>query len=152
MSKSYLLLFFLLPLIYILIIFLNFRYNYSITSKNIEFQTESTLLQYSSELDEYLQPASKIMEHSAYNVEDLFRIDASNEQILEYLKRETEFVKSTQDIDTEGFYGYIHGEYMSGIGWKPTEDYVPMARPRYLAGLSGGGKQIYVSPYTDKMS
>ena len=152
MSKSYLLLFFLLPLIYILIIFLNFRYNYSITSKNIEFQTASTLLQYSSELDDYLQPASKIMEHAAYNVEDLFRSDASNEQILEYLERETEFVKSTQDMDSEGLYGYIHNEYMSGIGWKPTENYVPTARPWYLAGLSGGGKQIYVSPYTDKMS
>lgn len=152
MSKFYLLLFFLLPLIYILIIFLNFRYNYSITSKNIEFQTASTLLQYSSELDDYLQPASKIMEHAAYNVEDLFRSDASNEQILEYLEHETEYVKSTQNIDSEGLYGYIHDEYMSGIGWKPTENYVPMARPWYLAGLSGGGKQIYVSPYTDKMS
>ncbi|MCR5022892.1 MAG: sensor domain-containing diguanylate cyclase [Lachnospiraceae bacterium] len=152
MSKSYLLLFFLLPLVYICIIFLNFRYNYSITSKNIEYQTEATLLQYSSELDDYLQPAYKIMEHASYNVEDLFRSNASNEQILDYFVRETQFIKTTQEMDTEGIYGFIHGEYMSGIGWIPTEDYVPTARPWYLTGLAGGGKMVYVTPYTDKMS
>ena len=136
MSKSYLLLFFLLPLVYICIIFLNFRYNYSITSKNIEYQTEATLLQYSSELDNYLQPAYKIMEYASYNVEDLFRSNASNEQILDYFVRETQFIKTTQEMDTEGVYGFIRGEYMSGIGWIPTEDYVPTARPWYLTGLA----------------
>ena len=149
-SKTYLLLFLLLPLIYIGLIFLNFRYNYTTTSENIEYRLESTLLQYTSKLDDFLQPAAKIIDYASYNIEGMMRNGSDNDAILNYMEQETEYIMSDHRLDTEGIYGFLGGEYLSGIGWNPTPDFVPTARPWYIAGLNGGGDMVYVTPYTDK--
>ena len=73
MSRSYLLMFLLLPILFIYLIYMNFRYNYRTTSENIEYKAEATLAQYSIEMDGFLEPYVKLMEYIAYNIEDMYK-------------------------------------------------------------------------------
>ena len=152
LSKGYLMLFFLLPVVFLLLIFLNFRVIYRISLENIKNKAEATLFQYSAELDDFLQPAFVIMESMSYNVEDMFRTDADNSEIEEYLIRESENLDSMSDITSNGIYGFINGEYLDGYQWVPDEDYVPTERPWYKAALENGGEMAYVEPYIDSMT
>ncbi len=152
LSKGYLMLFFLLPLIFVLLIFLNFRVIYKVTSENIKYKAEATLLQYSVELEDFLHPALGIMESMSYNVEDMFRTDSSNDEIEKYLIRESANLDDMSDIISNGIYGYINGEYLDGYQWVPEEDYVPTERPWYKAAVSNKGEITYVEPYIDSMT
>ncbi len=152
LSKGYLMLFFLLPLIFVLLIFLNFRVIYKVTSENIRYKAEATLLQYSVELEDFLHPALGIMESMSYNVEDMFRTDSSNDDIEKYLIRESANLDDMSDIISNGIYGYINGEYLDGYQWVPEEDYVPTERPWYKAAVSNKGEITYVEPYIDSMT
>ena len=152
MSKGYLLLFIVLPLIYIFLIILNYVIIYDVTSENIRYDAETTLLEYSVELDDFLYPALSAMESMSYNVEDLFRTDSGNEDIEKYLIRESEALDSISDIVSNGIYGYIHGEYLDGSQWVPDEDFVPSDRPWYKEALKNEGRVTYVEPYVDSMT
>ncbi|MCR4589855.1 MAG: hypothetical protein K5668_03465 [Lachnospiraceae bacterium] len=152
LSKGYLMLFFLLPVIFLILIFLNFRVIYKVTSENIDYKAETTLLQYSVELDDFLRPAFSIMESMSYNVENLFRTNASNDEIEQYLIRESANLDNMSDIISNGLYGYINGEYLDGYQWVPDADFVPTERAWYKAAVMNKGEIAYVEPYVDSMT
>lgn len=149
LSKWYLLLFVLLPVIFILLIFINYRIIYKVTLKNIENEAESTLMKYAMEMNDCLTPAINVLDSMSYNVEDMFRTDASNESIERYLIRETETMEDLNRINSNGIYGYIKGEYLDGAQWIPGPDFVPAERPWYKGALKNKGKISYIEPYTD---
>ena len=152
MSKGYLLLFIVLPLIYIFLIILNYGIIYDVTTENIEYNAETNLLEYSVKLDDSLYPAISIMESMSYNVEDMFRTKSGNDDIEQYLIRESETLDNMSDIVSNGIYGYINGEYLDGYQWVPDGDYVPTERPWYKEALKNKGRLAYVEPYTDSMT
>ncbi len=152
LSGWYLMLFIVLPLAYIFLIVFNFGVIYKVTSENIEYKAETTLLQYSVELEDFFSPALSVMESMSYNVEDMFRTNASNESIEQYLIRETETMEEMENINSNGIYGVIKGDYLDGSRWIPDENFVPMERPWYKEAVKNGGKLTYVEPYTDSMT
>ena len=152
LTAGYVLMYLLLPVLFIILIYVNYRVIYNVTTENIEYRAKSTLLQYSAELDDFLTPGIRILESMSYNIEDMFRTNASNKEILEYLIRETDELETLTDIETTGIYGCIKGEYLDGSLWVPDEDYIPEERPWYKEARGKQGKLTYVEPYTDEMT
>ncbi len=149
---GYSLMYLLLPVLFIILIYVNYRVIYKVTTENIEYRAKSTLLQYSAELDDFLIPGIRILESMSYNIEDMFRTKASNKEILDFLIRETDELETLTDIETTGIYGFIKGEYLDGSLWVPDEDFIPTERPWYKEARAKQGKLTYVEPYVDMMT
>ena len=146
------LLFLLLPVFLLVIIFLNFRMVFRLARDNIEYSGEYEVRQYALKFEDRLKPGVHIMEYMAYNVEHMFKDDASNDDILEFFVKESETYEDESDTATTGIYGYIRGEYIDGSGWIPDDDYVPTKRPWYIDAVAADGEMTYVAPYVDEMT
>jgi signal transduction histidine kinase/CheY-like chemotaxis protein len=48
--------------------------------------------------------------------------------------------------------GYIRGQYIDGVNWRPPETYVPWERPWYTGALAAGDSIVYSEPYDDPRS
>ncbi|MBO6113109.1 MAG: cache domain-containing protein, partial [Lachnospiraceae bacterium] len=151
-SKWQALLFLFIPVSFIIIIFLNFRVIYNITMENIKNRAEAMLLKYSVKMNDYLDEGVTVLLSMSYNVEDMFRINASSEEILQYFIRESEALEADSLINFTGIYGYVEDEYIDGYLWEPDEDYIPTKRPWYTEAVKQNGEIAYVEPYTDAMT
>ncbi len=152
LHPGYFLMYLLFPVLFIILIYVNYRVIYTVTTENIEYRAKSTLLQYSAELDDFLTPGIRILESMSYNIEDMFRTKASNKEILDFLIRETDELETLTDIETTGIYGFIKGEYLDGSLWVPDESFIPEERPWYKEARAKQGKLTYVEPYVDMMT
>ena len=142
LSIKHVLMFLLLPLFLVLLITLNFRMVYRLSSDNIEYDGEVRVKSYSVAYEDYLKTGLQTMEYVAYNVEHMLKTDASNAEILEFFERESEAFAS----------GYVNDEFLDGSGWVPDDDYVPTERPWYVDAMTSGEEVNYVSPYVDEMT
>lgn len=122
------------------------------TEENIEYKASATLLEYTMELHDYLDPSLQYIKSISDYTEFMLAEKTSHERIHAYLKRESVKLDSARDIDTTGIYGYIDGEFMDGSDWVPDEDYVPTERPWYIESLDYGGELVFVTPYVDEMT
>jgi signal transduction histidine kinase/FixJ family two-component response regulator/HPt (histidine-containing phosphotransfer) domain-containing protein len=78
--------------------------------------------------------------------------NASQGEILEYLKSTTAWMRKNQRglMEFYGIYGYIRGEYLSGMEFTPGEDYLPQTRPWYQTAIRSGNVPVaYTPPYVD---
>lgn len=150
LRMRHILMFLLLPLLLCLIIFLNLRMVYRVTSDNVEYGGEYRVKRYSVAYEDYLKPGLQLMEYVAYNVEHMFKTGASNDEILGFFGHESDSYAHEVNADTTGVYGYIKGEYLDGSGWIPDEDYVPTERPWYVDTINSEGVLSYISPYVDE--
>ncbi|MCR5357913.1 MAG: sensor domain-containing diguanylate cyclase [Lachnospiraceae bacterium] len=144
--------FLLLPLFLIFLIFMNFRMMYGIIADNIRYDGEYRVRKYSVAFEDSLAGGVKSMEYISYNLEHMLKSDASNEEILDFIVKETETYSEEFDADSTGIYGFIRDEYMDGVGWVPDEFYVPTARPWYVDAKKQAGDLTYVAPYVDEMT
>ena len=46
----------------------------------------------------------------------------SDEEIQDFLERQTEALRSAVDPTFTGLYGYIDGRFFSGTNWEPPKD------------------------------
>lgn len=152
LSKRYLLLFILFPVVFILVILLNYWIIISITKENIEYKANSTLLKYTRDLHEFLDPSIQYIKSISDYTEYMLAEGVSHEKIHAYLVRESVKLDSTHDIETTGIYGFIDGEFMDGANWIPDEDYIPTERPWYIESVEYDGELVFVTPYIDEMT
>jgi signal transduction histidine kinase/CheY-like chemotaxis protein len=78
--------------------------------------------------------------------------DASQEEILEYLKSTTAWMRENRGelMEFFGIYGYIRGEFMDSLEMHPDDGYIPQARPWYQTAVrTGNTKVTYTAPYVD---
>ncbi|MCL2284304.1 MAG: response regulator [Fibromonadales bacterium] len=74
----------------------------------------------------------------------------SQEAVLQYLMRTTNLLAQEKGIS--GFnsvYGYIRGEFISGLGINPQNEYIPQTRPWYQMAIRNKTAE-YTPPYTDE--
>lgn len=152
LSIKHALMFLFLPLFLLVLILLNFRMVYNLSSDNIEYDGEYRVKSYSVAYEDYLKPGLQTMEYVAYNTEHMLKTNAGNEEILKFFERETTAYASEVDSATTGIYGYINGEFLDGSGWVPDDDYVPTERPWYVDAVTSEDEVNYVSPYVDEMT
>ena len=102
-----------------------------------------------ADLENYLETAKSAIYVVADSVDHMVAKGATNEEIVEYITRESENTTSYFDSTYTGIYGVIGGGYVDGVGWVPPEDYDPTARDWYKTLVNGNGAVTIVSPYVD---
>ena len=102
-----------------------------------------------ADLENYLETAESVLWLAADTVDHMVEEGATNDEIVEYITRESSNTEEQFDESYTGIYGYIRGEYIDGVGWVPSEDYDPTTRDWYKTTISGQGDVIIISPYVD---
>ena len=102
-----------------------------------------------AELENYLETARSVLWVAADTVDHMVSNGATNEEIVEYITRESTNTASQFDESYTGLYGYINGKYVDGVGWVPPEDYDPTTRDWYKEAVAAGGQPLVVNPYVD---
>ena len=102
-----------------------------------------------AELENYLETARSVLWVAADTVDHMVANGATNEEIVEYITRESTNTASQFDESYTGIYGYINGTYVDGVGWTPPDDYDPTVRDWYKDTVAAGGQPLVVSPYVD---
>ncbi|MDR1278768.1 MAG: response regulator [Treponema sp.] len=80
--------------------------------------------------------------------------DAPQEEILEYLKSTTAWMRDKGGLmEFFGMYGYIRGEFMNSLEMRSGNGFVPQTRPWYQTAVRTVGTPVaYTAPYTDTLS
>ena len=106
----------------------------------------------SVELENYLTLATSTLLVVSDSVELMLRTHQSQEYIRNYIIDQTVCQKHQFADDLTGFYAYINGEYMDGIGWVPPSGYDAQQRDWYKAAVDADGSITIVPPYVDAQS
>ncbi|MBR6986581.1 MAG: response regulator [Clostridiales bacterium] len=102
-----------------------------------------------AELENYLDTAKSVLWVTADTVDHMIANGASNEEIVEYITRESATTSVQFDDSYTGIYGVVRGEYVDGVGWTPPDDYDPTVRDWYKSAIEADGQPIIASPYVD---
>ena len=102
-----------------------------------------------AELENYLETAKSAIYVVSDSVDHMVQNGATNEEIVEYITRESENTTSYFDSTYTGIYGVIRGEYVDGVGWVPPEGYDPTKRDWYNTLIEHNGEVTIVNPYVD---
>jgi signal transduction histidine kinase/CheY-like chemotaxis protein/HPt (histidine-containing phosphotransfer) domain-containing protein len=88
---------------------------------------------------------------SFHLVRDMIERGAEQEEILEYLKRTTAWMRESKSglIGFYGIYGYIRGEFLDGMDINAGPEYLPQTRPWYQTAVRSGNAAAYTAPYLD---
>ena len=102
-----------------------------------------------ADLENYLDTAKSVLWLAADTVDHMVESGATDEEIVEYITRESERTEEQFDESYTGLYGVINGNYVDGVGWVPPVDYDPTTRDWYKTTTGAKGDVIIVSPYVD---
>lgn len=85
----------------------------------------------------------------AYTTERMINENRSNNEILEYFKRQSTAVSNAVFEDMTGIHGYIRGEFLDAITWTPDPNFVVTKRPWYTEAIKNGENVAVTSPHLD---
>ncbi len=102
-----------------------------------------------ADLENYLDTAKSVLWLAADTVDHMVEKGASDEEIIEYITRESAHTEEQFDESYTGIYGVIRGNYVDGVGWVPPEDYDPTKREWYQITTGGKGEVVIIPPYVD---
>ena len=102
-----------------------------------------------ADLENYMDTAKSVLWTTADTVDHMVSKGATDEEIIEYITRESSNTEQQFDESYTGLYGVIRGNYVDGVGWVPPEDYDPTQRDWYKVTVAGGGDVVLVPPYVD---
>ncbi|MBE5855160.1 MAG: diguanylate cyclase [Lachnospiraceae bacterium] len=103
-------------------------------------------------IEYYLKDIGKSFTYSSDNVNTMLRNGASNDDILNYMLKESEMISEAKENSVQGIYGYVRGQYLDGDGWVPDREFDPTTRPWYTDAFNQGGKVVIINPYSDLSS
>ncbi len=146
---KHLLLYVFWPLVFLGVLFMNFRTMFGMAERNAEYAGINKVMEFQENFNEYLTVANGAIVSISRNVDRLIDDGADFDDVEEYLSRETQLLDDRIASDTTGLYGYVMGRYVDGAGWVPWDGYVATDRPWYKEALAAGGRITYVSPYVD---
>ena len=125
------------------------RLFYSVSVDGLIEDGESKAGSIATDLENYVGVARSVLWVTADTVELMVKNGLSNEEILDYIVRQTQNQSEQFDENFTGLYAYIDGEYMDGSGWIPPDDYNVEVRDWYKSAVDAKGETIIVSPYVD---
>ena len=102
-----------------------------------------------ADLENYLETAKSAIYVVSDSVDHMVQNGATNEEIVEYITRESQNTTSYFDETYTGIYGVIGGNYVDGVGWVPPEGYDPTQRDWYNTLIEHNGEVTIVNPYID---
>jgi len=98
-----------------------------------------------------LSEAETTLINAFYVVENMIDQNAPRQDILDYLKITTEWMRRREQglLSYYGIYAFIDGEFYDSIGFNASGDYVPQRRPWYRTAIQSGRNIAYTAPYED---
>lgn len=138
-------------IVFILIVGGFYAIYYASTSSNVNnFKAESMYT--SQKVQYYLSINIENLNLSSVNVEHLIKNNASDEELLAYLSRESLATSQLVKENFSGVYGWINGKFINGMKSEIDENYDPSTRPWYNDAVKANGKTVLVSPYKDYLT
>jgi signal transduction histidine kinase/CheY-like chemotaxis protein len=76
---------------------------------------------------------------------------ASQEDVRQYMISLSDhlLLNEGRESISNGVIGFVRGDYLDGVRWKPDADYAPRERPWYVAAIANNGAVAQTSPYVD---
>lgn len=127
----------------------NFISFYDNAVRNIQSVGENALAYETEQLNGYLNKGMDVLKVTSISVEYMMAEGKTARDIEKFLVEESQRYMSDIDKNFTGIYGWVLGEYIDGIGWKPPADYVAKERDWYIAAEKAHGDAVIVSPYLD---
>ncbi|MCR5402397.1 MAG: response regulator [Butyrivibrio sp.] len=147
---------FIIPIIGILffvgIILVYYRMLYDEKKENIIKDGEVTAQKSADLIDMYITSNMDEISLAAYALDEMITKKRSDEDVYDFLVRQSDAIRSAVDEDTTGIYGYINGKFYSGTKWIPPKDYDATERPWYIKAISRPGEITLLDPYLDMQS
>jgi signal transduction histidine kinase/CheY-like chemotaxis protein/HPt (histidine-containing phosphotransfer) domain-containing protein len=100
-------------------------------------------------VETYLSTHKDSVRLAAYTLDEMITTNRSNEEIQDFLERQSVALQSAVDPNFTGLYGYINGRFFSGNKWVPPEGYDAKARPWYSRPFDEPGEVTVLDPYLD---
>ena len=99
--------------------------------------------------DEYISANIDSVLLAAYTIDEMIRDKNSDEEIQNFLVKQSTAIKHVFSENETGLYGYINRKFFSGINWKPPKGYIVTKRPWYTKALERRTPSIVMEPYDD---
>ncbi len=128
------------------------RLFYNVSVKGALEDGQTMVYSTSVELENYLTVATSTLLVVADSIEVMLKNGRSQDDIRNYIIDQTNYQKDQFRDDLTGFYSYINGEYMDGIGWVPPSGYDATKRDWYKYAVAANGDITIVPPYVDAQS
>ncbi len=131
------------------IVFMFYSMNYSATKTNIIKNGEVTAQKTANSIEMVLSGNMDSVKLVAYALDEMITKGRSEEEIQDFLERQSVAKKYALDPDSTGFYAYIYGRFFSGTGWQAPDDYDATIRPWYTKPFEQIGEVTVLDPYLD---
>ena len=135
-----------------MLLFAMYRNLYAMTTDSAYRNAEARVVRYAQDINEYIGGAVFSLDDICVHVNRMLAAGAKNPEIIAYIEDETDMIEVTLLDESDGVYGYVNGEFVSGAGWVPDEDYDATERPWYIGAIEADGDVAYISPYVDESS
>lgn len=119
------------------------------SSANIKELGVGNMKSQATMIENYMDKGRDVLWFAAESVDFMAKEGADNKEILGYIQAETVAMQRQFDENFTGIYGYMHGEYIDGVGWVPPADYVATERRWYIDAKNAGNKMVMTAPYID---
>ena len=131
------------------IIFMYYLMLYSAAKTNIIKNGEVTASNTADNIDLLLATNKDSVKLVAYALDEMITKGRSEEDIQDFLERQSKAKKSAIDPDSTGFYAYIYGRFFSGTRWVSPTGYDATTRPWYQKPFDEIGEVTVLDPYLD---
>ena len=130
-------------------IILFYRFSTSEKRANILISEELASRKSADNIELFLSSNTDSVKLVAYTLDEMLITGKSDEDIQDFLVRQSAAKKSAIDPDSTGFYGYINGRFFSGLNWIPPEGYDATIRPWYTKPFDDPENVTILDPYLD---
>ena len=120
---------------------------YNLSKSNISTKWRDTTLKVANEMDYYLKMPKDAVAFTAVALNGMLHDKRPNEEVLEFLIKQTEIYATIIDENNTGVYAYFNGEYLDGSQWEAPDGYEPKLRPWYKSALDARGEIAFSQPY-----
>ncbi|MDR1626319.1 MAG: response regulator [Spirochaetia bacterium] len=141
-------------LAFALMVLVSFLFVSSIVEKHIRSSAEGVFNAAEHRIRSKIREAEIILLSTVESVRHELDAGLSPQDVQTYIKRLASWlIRSETNIPgLSDIRGYILGEYVDGLGWKPPADYAPWEQPWYIDALVAGNTTLYSEAYTDPRS
>lgn len=138
-----------ITLFFLAVVIIYYNHVYEKTRDNIVLNAELNAVRAANTIDRHLYTGMDAIQLTGYTLDNMIRDKRSQEDIQDYLEDQSFATAIVVEMQSNGIYGYINGEYLDGIRWVPDEDYIPTERPWYIEAKARSGRVAIIDPYLD---
>ena len=139
-------------LVFMGIVLIYYRMLYTEKRTNIIKDGEMTAEKTADLIDKYISSNMDSVSLAAYALDEMITTKRSDDEIQDFMVRQSDAIIASVDEDSTGFYGYINGKFHSGTNWVAPKGYDATQRPWYINAMASPGEITLLDTYHDIQS